>query len=469
MYYNRVQCFDSIRITDVVIEKRRIRGKIEISFEGLKDSFDIIFSYDQDISPTESEAGMVLTMPAINFTYFTPKLELDFPVSPVDLKLLNSFVRTNNREVFINKICRRRYEFFREEYLPDESEIDEKNADGATEIVAREQIDHVKLQIPDSRKAAVLSSGGKESLLTYGILNDLGMEVYPFFFNESGMHWLAAKTAYKEMKSSTDRTMKVWSNVDRFYRFMLARMKVLDPSFSRKKTDTYPIQLFIFPVYVFSLLPLALKKNIGHILIGDEFDDPREMPLYHGMRHYFGVYDQSSSFNDLMTEYFKTRGFRIELWSAVYTISGSVVERMLIERYPDLFRLQRSCHSCKSLNGQVIPCGVCTKCLGIILFVLAARGDPTKIGYSPADVENVLQSADFKRIRLDHDELVTAIARSRLGIGEVVDHVDGIHILPWEDRALSRIPQELRDKLTKLLEKYTIGYFKIDRESWIHI
>ena len=41
-----------------------------------------------------------------------------------------------------------------------------------------------------------MSSGGKDSLLTYGIMKEVGANVFPIFVNESGGHWKTASVAY---------------------------------------------------------------------------------------------------------------------------------------------------------------------------------------------------------------------------------------------------------------------------------
>ncbi len=467
MYYDRVRCFDSLRVRDITVEKKRVKGTVDLSYDGQTDSFRLVFTYSREISPSVNLAGLILTMPLINFAYFTGRIELEFPVTKVDAEMLTHFTRVNNREVFINKVCRRRYEFLRKEYLPEEGEITPENAAGGTRIFASSETVESGVQRPDARKAAVLSSGGKESLLTYGIMRDVGADVYPFFFNESGGHWLSAKMAYDSISKEDSNTMKVWSNVDRFYRFMLRRMKILDRSLIQRKTDTYPVQLFIFPVYIFALLPLAFSLGIGNILMGNEFDDPGEMPPFHGIMHYHGIYDQSQDFNDYMSRYLTVKGIRISQWSAVYSISGSSVERMLMERFPDLFELQRSCHSCRKVGGKIMQCGNCTKCLGVMLFVLAARGRPERIGFTGESVRGLPENPELGRMRLDPDELSTVLAKSRMGNGEVHDHVDGIHELPWEEGELSRIPQEFRSRIKALLEKYTVGKFKKNGKEWV--
>ncbi len=52
-----------------------------------------------------------------------------------------------------------------------------------------------------SERWAVLSSGGKDSLLSFGLLRELGCEVHSIFVNESGRHWFTALNAYRHFAS----------------------------------------------------------------------------------------------------------------------------------------------------------------------------------------------------------------------------------------------------------------------------
>lgn len=468
-YAEKIAVFDEIRITPANPEPNRIKGKISILKNGSRRDFDLIFSYSQPVRADRNMAGLILSMPVINFTLFSKKMVLDFPASTADLDYLAKLVRINNREVFINKLVRRRYEFFLGEFLPDESDISAENADGVTELVCHEVIpDAVKAGMPDAMSVAVMSSGGKESLLTFGMLGETGATTHAFFFNESGGHWLTAKTAYSSFLERYGNVHKVWSNVDRLYQFFLRNLDILDPVVSGKRADTYPVQLFIFPVYVMAFVPLATRLGIGSIVLGDEFDDPREMQNYRGLRHYYGIFDQSGDFNSLMTEYLEAKGIGLRLWSAVYPVTGFTVERILVSRYPELFTLQRSCHSCRSVNGSVVPCGKCSKCLGIMMFVEAAGGDPRVILYSEDSVRNLRMMVDRERMRLDSDEL--ALMKSELGFSQTdpapLQHVKGIHQLHDEEIPFEKVPDELRKGIISIVEEYTNGTYLPVEGKW---
>jgi hypothetical protein len=74
VYIDNVISFDNIEINIASIEKRRIIGNIK--FDDF--SYRLIFTYAEDIDVDRNIAGLILTMPAINFTYFARKLTLNF-------------------------------------------------------------------------------------------------------------------------------------------------------------------------------------------------------------------------------------------------------------------------------------------------------------------------------------------------------------------------------------------------------
>ena len=468
-YLERIREFKEITVSVESIEKRRIIGNIGIISEGGVKLFRIRFTYPEDIDVDQNTAGMILTMPAINFTLFSGKLTLNFPVTDNDIRIVEEWTRINNREVFINRLSRRRHEFFLPEYLPGPGDITPANSVGKTIIEAPVRIEEKTGCNNDRNAVAVLSSGGKESLLTSGLLGELGSRVHHIFINESGGHWRTAKTSYDYLSSSGKDTLKIWTNVDRFYKFCLDNMKSLNRKVSGAWADDYPVQLFIFPVYIFACIPLLIKHSIGSLLMGDEFDDPLDMTDFNGISHYYGIYDQTRDFNMSASDYFRSKGYDIRVWSAVYPISGSLEEKILINRYHDLFLTQRSCHSCRISNGNIIPCGKCSKCLGIMLFILAAGGHPEEVGYSRKSVLDLPEMLGKVSMRLDRDELVLMKKIVIEKLEDDTSHVNRIHILPDEEEPLRGVPEEFRDGLLKIFMEYAGGRCMIKGGKWVPV
>jgi len=319
----------------------------------------------------------------------------------------------------------------------------------------------------DKNSCGILSSGGKESLLTYGLLKEIGCNIYPLYVNESGGHWRTAIPAYRHHKSIDPKTQRVWTNIDSFYVFMLDNLKFIRSDHRKVWADTYPIRLCIFPFYVFLLLPIFVDKKIRNLLIGSEFDDLRSTPEYLGITHYYGIYDQHQDYDITMNNWYKKRIPDLHQWSAVRNISGLVVEKILIKRYPKLAKLQRSCHSCHFEKNMIVPCGTCSKCMGVLLFLLANKANPEIMNFKKESIESFLKQVDPLKLRLDQDEKNHSfyILDNNLNYNPV-DHVEKIHINKTTCDP-DTIPKHLRNNLMEIIKKYTNGYCELKKEEWI--
>ena len=382
-------CFQSIEVSEPRLHGRSVTTQIVCTdMTGKKHRFPISFKYPE---PPSAEHLPVLrlasVMPILNYGLFTKEIRLMFPVSASDISLLNDLLDVFSRDIFINKLVRRKNPYVLPQFLPLENEVTPENVHPLAKITPLSfYVDAPIWQGGNSNSCGILSSGGKESLLTYGMLKEIGAEVHPLYVNESGGHWRTALTAYRQFAENDPNTARVWTNVDRFYTFMLDQMRIIRRDHRKVWLDTYPIRLCIFPVYVFLLLPLFMCRKIGNLLIGSELDDPRTSTLFKGIKHYFGVYDQTQEFDLRMEQWYAKRLPGMRQWSAVRPISGMIVERVLGKRYPELARVQRSCHSCRFEKGTLVPCGHCSKCHGVLLFLLANQVDPEIMAYSKADV-----------------------------------------------------------------------------------
>ncbi|MCL4330180.1 MAG: metal-binding protein [Candidatus Thermoplasmatota archaeon] len=467
-YWDRIASIDRIVVGKPDLHENRLTGKIEFFTRAGRSEFKLEFNFGETVEIPDSLASMILAMPVLNFSYFAREVNIEGAVSSVDLELLREFSEINSVEVFINKICRRRYEFIKREYVPSDAEVTAYNARGACRITGNVTESDWGFHHSLQNRVAVLSSGGKESLLSYGMLRETGADVYPVFINESGGHWRTALKSYRYFSEHFPNVRRVWTNVDRFYAWALDFIEILDRETIRKRADTYPVQLFIFPVYVFAAAPLLLKYGISGILLGNEFDDPREMGPYRGIKHYYGVFDQSEDFATMVNRYMDRKSHEIRLWSAVYPIAGNVVEKALMLRYHDLFLQQRSCHSCHFSNGDILPCGKCTKCYGIYLFISAQGGNPAEIGYTHTSMEDVMESVKSGRMRLDPDESRFLLDRIHNPASQQdLNHVTGIHLLDGESTPFFRVPEIFRSKIQKIISQYSDGIYALKENHWI--
>ena len=470
---NNLLCLSSISLSDPTIEKGTVRAEVILNGSDRKESrFELMNKYGKKLQEHHLPfLRLAFCMPLLNYGLFSEKIQLNFPVSKADLSLLNDLNVIFSRDIFVNKIAHGNNPYILPEFFPNEEQI--KPHDGDPKAVITPTLilaDTVIGNAMDPMKSGVLSSGGKDSLLTYGLLKELGGNVYPLYVNESGGHWKTALTAYKYHQKTEPNTRRIWTNVDRFYSFMLDHLRFIRPDHRKIWHDTYPIRLCIFPLYVFSLLPIFIEEKIGNLLLGSEFDDLRYEVQYKGIPHYFGVYDQHQDYDVRMNEWYESRVPGLYQWSALRNISGLIDQKILVQRYPNLAKQQRSCHSCHMKNNKIYPCGICSKCLGILLYLLANKTDPTIMNYRKKDIEYFYKNVRDSSLKLDKDEKDQSffLLKGNGSIPKVsyVDHVEKIHI--HESTCDPRLyPKQFRNGLLKILEEYTTGYCRLKNGEWV--
>ena len=213
---------------------------------------------------------------------------------------------------------------------------------------------------------------------------------------------------------------------------------------------------------------MFLRRGIGNLLIGSEFDDQRTVPDYNGIRHYYGVYDQTIDFDMRMEDWFAERVPGMRQWSAVRPISGLIVQRILVNEYPELARIQRSCHSCHFHGDEILPCGKCSKCLGVMLFLRANNFDPALMKFQQKSIFEFEKNLLKTGLRLDPDEYEHSRYLSKLeskGLaGKVHEHVESIHL--HEATRLEMIPDAFREQLMRIIEKHTSGQTELIGDEW---
>lgn len=410
-------------------------------------------------------------MPILNYGLFTKEIALEYPIAKSDKSLLEDLLDIFSKDIFINKLIRKKNPYILPEFRLSDNDATKGNAKPLAHLKSAGLTEDSPLSSGfDENFCGVLSSSGKESLLTYAMLKEIGATVHPLYMNESGGHWRTALPAYRHHKSSEPNTARVWTNVDKFYSFMLDNMRIIRPDHRRVWSDTYPIRLCIFPVYVFHLLPIFASKKIGNLLIGSEFDDPRISSFYKTIKHYYGVYDQTQDYDLRMEKWYEKRMPEMRQWSAVRPISGLIVERILTKRYPELAKNQRSCHSCHFQGQNIIPCGDCSKCLGIQLFLRANKVDPAIMGYSKKDNDQFSNRLAKGGLRLDEDErehaaFLAGKCDSKIK-GTEHAHVETIH-LHESTGNLQLVPKQYRAPILKIIKQYTNGFSKLENDVWV--
>jgi creatinine amidohydrolase/Fe(II)-dependent formamide hydrolase-like protein len=119
---------------------------------------------------------------------------------------------------------------------------------------------------------------------------------------------------------------------------------------------------------------------------------------HRGIIHYDGLYDQSRFFDHALTRYFHRKGWAISQFSILRPLSELLIQKILVERYPDLQSLQVSCHATHKEGERVHPCGRCEKCRRIVAMLVALEADPSRCGYKQEQIASCLKNLPAKGI-----------------------------------------------------------------------
>ncbi len=344
-------------------------------------------------------------IPSLNYGLFCDRVVLEGPLAREDAEYLRAMQRVTAREQYLTRFVRDEpHLLIKPEYHVSPEDFETEAVDDLAEIVVEEERVEGPPRKVDPRRYAVLSSGGKESLLTYGLLRELKRDVSPVYVNESGRHWYTALLAHRLHERTDPRTRRVWSSVDRLYVAANRLLPCVRPDFQRVAADVYPIQLFTFNSYQLAVAGLCLHEGMGTMLMGNEFDEG-PWPEVKGVRHWHAIYDQSQEFDLVLNAFFARKPWGgLRQTSLLRTMSSLLIEDLLATRYPDLLAAQTSCHATHMEEGQPVPCGRCSKCLGVLLFLLAGGHDPARLRYKKGDVEKLGARVATTHVKVDQAE-----------------------------------------------------------------
>jgi hypothetical protein len=256
---------------------------------------------------------------------------------------------------------------------------------------------------------------------------------------------------------------------------MLKQFEFIREDYSGIPSDMYPIRLWTVAVFLFGVLPVALKKGIGNVLIGNEYDSTIRGKT-NGISHYAGLYDQSWYFDNTLTRYYRKKGWNLRQYSFLRSTSELLIMKILIGRYPDLQKHQISCHAAHEEKGRMLPCGKCEKCRRIIGMMVALDADPRRCGYTDEQIGWGLQQLaihPIKQIGSDAGHLYQLLLdKGALPLNEHTrklarSHPEILKIRFDTQRSrLADIPNPVREPLFRILETEAAGSVKKEVGGW---
>jgi hypothetical protein len=481
--------FRSLQVRIHELTPKRLKARYELTLAtGQVVETDLIYAFGEAVFNKNSHtcwnlASMMAVQVAFNYGLFCRELIFVGVFDRFDQRFILDMIENTSREIVVNKFL-----FPNEFLLPPVNHLNAEVRSKYTQCKIRFvemalETDNKKLSAEawtksDPKSCLVLSSGGKDSLLTYGVMKELGFDAHPIFINESGRHWLTAKNAYEYLKRENSNTARVWCNSDRVFNWMLKHMPFVRKDFASVRADMYPIRLWTVAVFLFGVLPLARKRGLAYLLIGDEYDCTQKMS-FKGITHYHSLYDQSKYFDNRLSRYFAKKGWPLRQFSILRSLSELSIMKILTKRYPHLQEQQISCHAAHSKAGRIYPCGNCEKCRRIVGMLKALGEDPGRSGYTDQQIANCLEALakkSVKQIGPDASHLYylltqKSIIEKTLHSAKLARNCDFIMKLRFdgERSVLADIPMAVRRKVIPLFLKCVGGSVTFHKGKWIPV
>ncbi len=477
-----LRVFDCLKVGPVVIEPNRVRARYELTLAGGQVVWnELMYSYQKNVFDNSSRsvnlASMMLSQVAINYGLFCKEMIFDGLFDETDKRFILDMLENTSREIYVNKFLFPN-EYITAPYRNIKAEKQKRYAAAKVSFVNSqfsEKVFHWEYQDTARDRYVVLSSGGKDSLLSYGLLTELGKDVHPVFINESGRHWFTSINAHRYMKDQNPNTIRVWCNSDRVFNWFLRYMPFIRKDFVKVRSDIYPVRLWTVVVFLFGALPVAFKEKAGNIIIGNEYDTSMRSN-YQGITHYQALYDQSRYFDNSLTRYYLKKGWNTFQFSILRSLSEMLIQKILTERYPDLQKHQISCHSAHVENGRAYPCGKCEKCRRIVALLAALGASPERCGYTVEQIENAIMKVQFKGVKqLESDAAHLYYILSEKNIidkgSEVArfarPHPNAMKLRFDRERSnLNDIPGTLMQKLVPIYLEYSDGAVMRKDKQW---
>lgn len=473
---------DILRVGSIKVEPKRVRAVYTvIKPDGSKSEKELVYSYEKAFFDPGNRkdwnlASMMVVQVALNYGLFCKTLILGGIFDKADRSFLSAMLENTSREILTNKLLIQN-PFIKPSFQNLEI-LHQKNYTQANlvfeDLTGFAPDLETAFPEPDYAHFAILSSGGKDSLLTYGLVRELGV-AHPVFINEAGRHWFTAVNAHRFFRETEPNTVKPWCNSDRIFNWMLKQLEFIRPDYTGIPADIYPIRLWTVAVFLFGVLPVALKKGVGNILIGNEYDTTVRGNT-NKINHYSGLYDQSRYFDNALTRFYRKKGWDLRQYSFLRSLSELMIMKTLIDRYPELQKHQISCHAAHEEEGRMLPCGKCEKCRRIIGMMIALDADPKRCGYTDPQIEQGLQQLAIhpvKQIGSDAGHLYHLLLQKKaIPLNEHTKKLARAHpeILKLRfDRERSRLedlPGPVRIPLFRILETAATGSVQKTNRVW---
>ena len=230
-----------------------------------------------------------------------------------------------------------------------------------------------KYKIPDG--IGVAMSGGKESILCFHMMEDLGYKTVPIFVDYIGrIQRREGSSMYNKLTGDGKHPVSIQSD-------LIDLLRLFPLEFGKHSMYLSPTIMLI--------LMYSYNAGLRTLVVGNEYDNTCPIIEPNGVPYYGDNYEQSTVFERKLTQYLKDISINIEVFSPIYGLSETCIQ-YLVTKTPYL-DFQESCLQPISKSGKVHSCGICSKCKRIAAIM-------TALGYKSPYFSSDIFSVDPNQI-----------------------------------------------------------------------
>lgn len=226
-----------------------------------------------------------------------------------------------------------------------------------------------------SERAVINMSFGKDSLLTYAVAKELGLDpILMISVENDGPREYAYKRGLAERfcREFSETVQVVENNTGVIHRYEYWGTPFTEWGFGHLITE-----------YCMFALPFAFARGAKYVLLGNEKSCDDSYVNRDGFKAW-PVYDQSSEWLLELTN--MARGLTaspMSVMSLIEPLHDLAITHILHTRYPEVAKYQMSCFPDENDHGRTAHwCGHCTKCARNFAFMKANGIDPARAGFT---------------------------------------------------------------------------------------
>src|SRR5690606_21657643 len=179
----RLAVIDELRVGPIRLEKSRLLAPYTVVANGQEQSKELIYSYGEQVFDPASPAGqnlasIIAAQVALNYVLFCQRIVLDGRFAAADRRFLDAMLENTSREIYVKKLLQPNpFLLGTMAKLPAVQRQRYTNAELVFENSNFSQEEEEEKAWKSSAESyCVLSSGGKDSLLSYALLKELGKD-----------------------------------------------------------------------------------------------------------------------------------------------------------------------------------------------------------------------------------------------------------------------------------------------------